>query len=110
DRKGDLAGLAVDAADLGIDALSHGEALRTLLRTIAGQVGLADEAGDALGQLQLDAAVVDLGDRAGHHRALAEAVGRTLEGIGLELLDAERDALLLDVDVEQLDLHHLALL
>ena len=31
------------------------------------------------------------------------------ERIGLELLDAEADALLLDIDVEHLDPHHVAL-
>src|SRR5690606_31306916 len=97
-------------ADLRVDALAHRITLGALLRTLAGQVGLADEAGDALGQLQLDAALVDLGHRSGDDRALLEAVARALEGIGLELLDAEGDALLLDVDVEQLDLDVLALL
>ena len=57
----------------------------------------------------LDAAVIQRGDRAGDDLALLQLRHSSLEGVGLQLLDAEADALLLDIDVEHLDAHHLAL-
>src|SRR5690349_24863707 len=45
DRQGQLAGLGIDLEDLGVDLLSDREAVRTLLRALARQVRLLDEAG-----------------------------------------------------------------
>src|SRR3546814_7421552 len=65
---------------------------------------LADEADGAVADLHLDAVVGHLMHRAGHHVALLQLLGAAGEGILAELLDAEADALLVDVDVEHLDL------
>ena len=61
--------------------------------------------------LHVDAGLLHLDDLAGDDRALLE-VARAFAGerIAFELLDAERDALLLDVDVEHLGLDLVALL
>ena len=73
------------------------------------QIGAADERGHlGVGDADFDAAVVHFGHRAGHHRALADAF--VAGGIGhfanCELLDTERDTLLVDIDVEHLGLDH----
>src|SRR3546814_15874816 len=62
---------------------------------------LADEADGAVADLHLDAVVGHLMHRAGHHVALLQLLGAAGEGILAELLDAEADALLVDVDVER---------
>src|SRR5262249_45953279 len=59
--------------------------------------------------LHLDAAFLHLQHLAGHHRTLLEVAG-SIHRVALELLDAEGDALLLDVDVEHLGLDLVALL
>ena len=63
-----------------------------------------------VGEPHLDAAFLDLDDFAGDDRVLAQLAGgsRFGERIAADLLDAERDALLLDVDVEHLGLDHVA--
>src|SRR5207248_4066036 len=73
------------------------------------QLGFADEAGHAVGQGHIDAALLDAADRRGHDIALLDLIDARLERIGFELLDAEADALLLDIDVEHLDPDLLAL-
>ncbi len=45
--------------DLGVDLLADGEAVGPLLGAVARQLGLADEAGQAVGQRHLDAAIGD---------------------------------------------------
>src|SRR5690606_28115685 len=100
DRKRDPAGAAVDRGDLGIDLLADGETVRTLLAAIAGQLGTTDDAGGVARQGQLKAAVMHRGDGAGDDLPLADAADCSLERIVRELLHAEADTLLLDVDVE----------
>ena len=102
--------MAIDRGDLGVDLLADGETVGALLAAVARQVGLADEAGDAVAERHLDAVVLHRGDGAGDDVALLELAGRGRERIVRELLDAEADALLLDVDVEHLHLDHVALL
>src|SRR5205085_3391948 len=109
DRQRDPPGGAVDRGDLGIDPLADGETVGALLAAVARQLGFADEAGHAVGQGHIDAALLDAADRRGHDIALLDLVDARLERIGFELLDAEADALLLDIDVEHLDPDHLAL-
>src|SRR5579864_4091980 len=109
DRQRDLAGRLVELGDLGVDPLANRETVGALLAAVTRQLGLADEAGHAVGQLDIDAGVRRAGDRRGHDVALLDLGHAGLERIGLELLDAERDALLLDIDVEHLDPDHLAL-
>src|SRR5690606_2265603 len=89
DGQRDLAGLAIDLGDAGIDLVALGETLGTLIGAIAAQVGAADERRHLrVGNLDLDAAVVDIGDRAGHDRALLDAVAAFGELTGRKLLDA----------------------
>ena len=56
----------------------------------------------AADDVDVEAAFLHLGHLAGDDRALLEVAGALLHRIAFELLDAERDALLLDVDVEHL--------
>src|SRR5690606_34961428 len=105
DRQADLAAGLVDAGDQRIDLVALAEAFRALVATVAGQVGAADEGAHAALQLHLDAAVIDLGHRAGDDLVLAQGAAAgagLLDRIILDLLDAERDALLLHIDIENL--------
>src|SRR5581483_3353073 len=103
DRDADLVGLLVEIGDPGIDLLALGEALRPLLRAVARQVRPADEGGQVgVDDLHVDAGFLHVDHLAGDHRALADFAARFLERIAADLLDAERDALLLDIDVENL--------
>ena len=54
-----LAGGAVDRGHLGVDPLADREAVRALLAAVARQLGLADEAGHAVAERDLDAAIGD---------------------------------------------------
>ena len=87
-----------------------GVAVGTLLGAVAAELGLADEARDAVLHRDVDAVVLDAGHDDGDHVALLGDGAHLLERIVGELLDAERDALLVDVDVEDLDLDLVALL
>ena len=60
--------------------------------------------------LHFEAAILHLEDLAGDDLALLDVAGASAKGSPAELLDAERDALLLDVDVENLGADHVALL
>src|SRR5690606_32130748 len=106
----DLAGLAVELGDAGVDLLAGGEALGPLLGAVAGEIGAADEGGQVgADDLHVEAAVLDVGDLAGDDGALAQFASRFRgERVALELLHAERDALLVDVDVEHHRLDHVA--
>src|SRR6266852_553214 len=110
DRQGNLACGAVERGDLGVHLLAHGKAVRALLGAVARQLGLADEAGQPVTQRHFDAAVADGRDRAGDDVAFLDAGQRRFERIGRQLLDAEADALLLDIDVEHAHLDRVALL
>src|SRR6185312_1064831 len=70
----------------------------------------ADEAGHAVAERHLDAIVLHRRHCAGDDVALLVLAGGGRERIVRQLLDAEADALLLDVDVEDLDLDDVALL
>src|SRR5438128_2240396 len=110
DRHRDLAAAAIELGDAGVDLLADRETLGALLGAIAGEFGTLDEGGEIRADdLHVDARFLDLGDLAGDDRALLEVAGLR-ERIRLELLDAERDALLLDIDVEHLRLDLVALL
>ena len=74
--------LASIGGDLGVDLLADGEAVRALLAAVARQIGLADEAGEAVAERHLDAAVADRGDRAGDDVALLDGAGGGRERIG----------------------------
>src|ERR1700761_9632537 len=110
DRDLHLAGLLVELDHPRIDLFADGETLGTLIGALARQFGPLDKGGEVgAGDLDLDAAFLDLEHFAGHHRALLDVAGLR-ERIALELLDAERDALLFDIDVEHHGLDHVTLL
>src|SRR5271166_76231 len=76
DRDLHLVGAPVKLDDAPIDLLAHREALRPLLAAVARELRALDEGGEiAADDLGLDAAFLDLGDLAGHHRALLEIAG-----------------------------------
>src|SRR5213078_157513 len=104
DRQGNAPGGAVDRGDLGIASLADREAVGALLAAVARQFGFADKSGHAVGQRHLDTAFLDRADRRGHDIAFLDAGDTGFERIRLELLDAERDALFLDIHVEYLDI------
>src|SRR6266481_2729664 len=110
DRDLHLAGLLVELDHPRIDLFADGKTLGALVVAIAGQFRPLDEGGEVgADDLDLDAALLDLEHFAGHHRALLD-VARLGERIAFELLDAERDTLLLDIDIEHHGLDHVALL
>src|SRR5260370_26884263 len=104
DRDLYLLGAAVDLDHPPIDLLADGKALGPLLAAIARELRALDEGGEiAADDLDVEAALLHLGDLAGHHRAFLD-VARGLHGIAFELLDPERNPLLLDIDIEHLGL------
>src|SRR4029079_12280728 len=118
DREIGLLG-AVEADDHRIELLSDLKALRTLLVAIAAEVAALDEAGrSVVADLDIQTGVLDRPDRDGQGFALLDSAdcGRTAarasRGAGaatFELLDAERNALLLYINVEDLRLERFAL-
>src|SRR5229473_7666886 len=110
DRDLHLAGLLVELDHPRVDLFADSKTFGALVVAIARQLGPLDEGGEVgAGDLDLDAALLDLEHFAGHHRALLD-IARLGKGIAFELLDAERDALLLDIDIEHHGLDHVALL
>src|SRR5260221_1033186 len=110
DRNLHLAGLLVELDHPRIDLFANRKTLGALIVAVARQFGALDEGGEVgAGDPDLDAAFLDLEHLAGHDRALLDVAGFG-KWIALELLDAERDALLLDIDIEHHGFHHVALL
>src|SRR5690606_25046969 len=88
-----------------------GETLGALLVAVPAEVGPLDEGLYAVvDQADVEPAVAHRDHFAGHDRVLAQlaGAGSLADRIARHLLDAERDALLLDIDVENLRLHHVA--
>src|SRR5690606_14364230 len=104
---------AVEADHHRVDLLPDLEAVRTLLVAVAAEVRALDEAGRTIvAGLDLEPAVADLEHRDGDDVVLAQAArgcGAGRRSALLELLHAEADALLLDVDVQHDRLDLLAL-
>src|SRR5215217_1371178 len=110
DGDGHATGLAVELRDAGIELLAGGEALGALVGAVTSELVALDEGGEVgVDDLHLQAAVLHLENLAGDDLALLDLAGFG-EGIARKLLDAERDALLLDVHVENLGAHDIALL
>src|SRR6266700_7729951 len=110
DRNADLARLLVELRHAGIDLLADRKTLGALLGTVTGEIRPLDEGGElGTDDLHVDPRLLHLGHFRRDHGAALQ-VTRFGERIGLELLDAERDALLLDIDVENLRTHFVALL
>src|ERR1700742_3266112 len=112
DGDGELVGLAVVLGDASVHLLTDGEALWALLGTVTREIGALDKGGQVgPGDRDLEAGFLHFRHFQRDHRVLLQLAGRTLRHrIARELLDAERNALLLDVDVEHLGLDHVALL
>src|SRR4030095_1542569 len=100
------------------ELLTHLEPLRTLLVSVAAEVATLDEAHRAVvANLDVETRILDRPDCNGDRLALpASARSRRTTGArgrtraaAFELLHAERNALLFDVDVEHLRLNRLAL-
>src|SRR5690606_175116 len=105
DRNAELAGLLVEDGYASVNLLANGEALWALLVAVTGQVGTLDEALDVVvDETNVEAAVLNTDDFTGDDCALAEFArsGSFTDGVTAELLDAERNALLLDVHIENL--------
>src|SRR5229473_507941 len=110
DRDLHLAGLLVELDHPRIDLFADGEALGALIGALTRQFRPLDEGGEfGAGNPDLDATFLHLEHFAGHDRTLLD-VARFGERIALELLDPERDPLLLDIDIEHHGLDHVALL
>src|SRR5690606_17500573 len=110
DRKLDLAGGAIELRHAGIDLVADSETLGALVATVAGQFRTADEGGHIVFANRHLKAVLGHGShRAGNDRTLADVAER-FHRVATKLLDAERDALLLRVNVEHDRFHDLALL
>ena len=91
---------------LGPDRVSHLEGRHFLL--IPALLRDVDEALDAFLHLDEEAEVGDVGDGAGDHGVHRETIVDGLPGVVGQVLDAQGEALVVLVDVEDLD--HLALL
>src|SRR3984957_15194425 len=113
---------AIELGDPGVDLLANRKAIRTLFGTVAGEFRTLDE-GRKLGadDLHVDAAFLHVGHLASDDDTLLQlAAGRFGAGAGAgalggrtalgKLLDAKRNALFLDVDVEHLGGNLVALL
>ena len=101
-----LARLLVEDDDAGVDLLADGEALGALLVAVARQIGALDEGRRCRCSTSLTSMPPSLTPMTSQvttapflHVRRQRLLG---ERIPAELLDAERDALLLDVDVEHL--------
>src|SRR3954470_7043765 len=98
DRDLHLAGLLVELDDACVDLFTDREALGTLIVAVARQFGALDEGGEVgADDLDVDPALLDVEHFAGDDGALLD-IARLGEGIAFELLDAERNTLLLDID------------
>src|SRR5690606_21622753 len=114
DRELDAAGLAVVLGDACVDLFALAETLGTLVVAVAAEVSTTDEGGHfRVSDTDFNAPIVDFDDFGGDHSILAQATGfaascctRFGQVVSSELLDTEADALLLDVDVENLGLDH----
>src|SRR5258705_1067314 len=101
DRKVDGAALAVDVDDDHLELFALLEVRAHVFHAIARDLGGAQVTLDILLQLDHRTLRLDRLHLAVHDRALVVGGGVVAERIALELLDAERDALALDVDRQQ---------
>src|SRR5688572_5061346 len=110
DRQVDRAALAVDVDDHRLDLLAFGQVLAHVLDAVARDLGGAQVSLHVRGELDHGALRLDRLDDALHHRALVVRGDEVAERVAGELLDAERDALALDVDRQHHGLGLVALL
>src|SRR5262249_5272557 len=101
---------AVELRDASVDLLADRETFGALLGTVASKLRALDEGGEVgPDQLDLKAGLLHLEDLARHNGALLD-VADLRKRIAFELLHAQRNALLLDVDVKHLGPYLVALL
>src|SRR4051794_4866085 len=98
DRELDRARLAVDVDDDRRDLVAFLQHVARVLDAVAADLGSAQVAGHVGVELDLGAARVDRDHLAGDRRAAVVDRRVGSERIAVELLDAERDALAVDVD------------
>ena len=110
DGQGDGAVLAIDAEELGLDGLAGLEHGAGVLDTVAGNLGGTQVTFHAITQGHGRAFGIHLGDGAVDHAALLMGGDEGREGILVELLDAQGDALALGVDGQHHGLQFVALL
>ncbi len=108
DRERDLAVLAIDAGHASVQPVADGEPVGALLAALTGKIGPADKARQPIPDGNLKPAIDHVGNRAGHGIAALDAVHRIFERIVIELLDAQADAFLAGIDIENLDLDQIA--
>src|SRR5579883_2312685 len=110
DREADALLARVDVDHLRLYRIAHLEERARLVDALARELGDVDEALDPLLELHEHPEVGDARHRAAHARAGRVAPRHRAPRVGGELLDAERDALVVDVDAEHHGLHLVALL
>ena len=108
DAEGEPPALGVDLEDLHAHGLSRLDDLARVLHVVLGELGDVHEALDPVHDLDERAEGDDLGDLALELVAHLVGLDDPLPGVGLRLLEAERDALALAVDVEHLHRHDVA--
>ena len=108
EREREPAALAVDLEDAHVDGVTLGDDLTRVLDVMRRELGDVNEAFDAGEDLDEGAERDDLRDAALDDVVLAIAVDHLLPRIRLRLLETERDALPVAVDVEHLHLDRLA--
>ena len=108
DAEREAAALGVDLEDLHAHVLPRLEDLARVLDVVVGQLGDVHEALDSVHDLHEGAEGHDLGDLALELVAHAVGVDHALPRVFLGLLEAERDALAVAIDVEHLDGHDVA--
>ena len=114
DAEGELLVLLVDSEHLGLDDVADLEDLARVADLLGpADVGHVDQAVDALLDADEHAELGDVLDGALKDGSFRVLLGHHVPGVGLDLLHAERDALLVGVDAEDNDLdlisgaHHL---
>ena len=107
-REREAAALAVDLEDEDVDRVALRDDLAGVLDVMARELGDVHEPLDPGEDLDEGAERDDLRHAALDDVALPVAVEHLLPGVGLRLLETERDALALPIDVEHLDLDRLA--
>src|SRR5512133_501605 len=108
ERQREATAFGVHLDDLRLDRVALRDDLPRVLDVMLRELGDVNEPLDARHDLDEGAESDDLGDLALDLVALVVGLEHLLPGIALGLLEAERDALALAVDVEHLDLHVLA--
>src|SRR5262245_47343448 len=106
----DFVSLAVELGDAGIYFLANRESLRPLLAALACKIGTLYEGNKiGAGDLHIDPGLFHLRNLAGNDRPLLEIACR-FHRIAGKLFDAERNAFLFDVYIENLRLYDVAFL